>query len=376
MHKTVVHLALVTGFGVLCLAGCQSTPTQVATIDAQPSDGTQSPPRESLPLFGDDPTAEQVPFENRLITNLRQHSFTMEGLDFDPDVDGAGETLVFASTRNAEQPDLFLKNVEGSAVTQLTGDPSADIQPRFSPDNEHVVFCSNRSGNWDIWLIGRDGTGLTQLTSDPGDEIAPCWAPDGNEIAYTVWGYRSHQWEVWTLAVDSPGVRRFLAYGMFPAWSPDGKQIAFQRARQRGSQWHSVWTIDLVDGEARHPTEVARSELAACIAPSWSQDGSMLVYCAVQPEAEAPAAQRRAPRAAELWTVDLSSGLRMKLTGDSVSAFNPVWGPEDRIFFVSARNGTENVWSLTADLVAYARGTDGSELSRARDIENAPGEGK
>ena len=371
----MVKLITVIALGMALLNGCTanvSRPTPVAqTEPTNYSSDIQTTVPPGLALFGDYPELEQVPFENRLITNLRQHTFTTEGLDFDPDLAKDGELLVFASTRNAEHPDIYLKKPEGSALTQLTGDPADDIQPRFSPDNQQVVFCSNRAGNWDIWLMNTDGTGLTQLTQDRSDEVAPSWAPDGTQVAYTVWGYSSHRWEIWTLDVDKPGVRRFLVYGMFPAWSPDGTRIAYQRARQRGSRWFSVWTIKLVDGEARHPTEIAHSDSSACIAPCWSPDGSMIVYSTVRPDREQKSGHTANLAEADLWSIDPESGLRMKLTDGASTAFNPVWSPKGRIFFVSARTGTENIWSLTTDLTAYAQGGhDAPRVSHA--LEDKP----
>jgi len=329
-------------------ASVQENSTPTPAPDADPA---RRPSR--VALFGDRPDQEKVPFENRLITNLCQHSFTIEGLDFDPDIFSAENVLVFASTRNAERPDVYLKRTDGTTLTQLTSDPADDIQPRFSPDGERVVFCSNRGGNWDIWSVRRHGTELTQLTNDPADEVAPSWSPDGSTVAYTVWGRRSHQWEIWTLSLEHPGARRFLAYGMFPAWSPDGKRIAFQRSRERGSRLFSVWTLDLEDGEARRPTEIAHNDAAACIAPAWSPDGSMIVYCTVQRETHEAETDAKTPRHADLWVVELNSGLRVKLTDGSGAAFNPVWASDGRIFFVSPRSGTENIWSLAATVGQY-----------------------
>jgi TolB protein len=244
--------------------------------------------------------------------------------------------------------------VDGYAITQLTSDPADDIQPRFSPDGKKVVFCSNRSGNWDIWIVERDGAGMTQLTRDQADEVAPCWSPDGTRIAFCTWGRRSHQWELWEMAVAEPGVRRFLAFGMFPDWSPDGRHIAFQRARQRDGRWFSIWTIELADGDVKHPTEVAFSDDAACIAPHWSPDGKRLVYCAIR---NSPAGSvESAPGFADLWMVEAESGLRMKLTDGGAPTFNPVWASSGRVYFVSSRAGTDNIWSVavTRDLAAAA----------------------
>lgn len=299
--------------------------------------------------LGDDPQRPTNAAENRLVTNATQHTFSTVGRDFDPDVHPTDAQLVFASTRHNEQPDIYLKAMDGYAMTQLIADPAADIQPRFSPDGKRVAFCSDRAGNWDIWVVDADGANLVQLTRERNDEVAPCWSPDGRQIAYTTWGQRSRQWEIWTLSVDEPGVKRFLIYGMFPDWSPDGKRLTFQRARQRGTRWFSVWTVELAGDDVRHPTEVAYSPESACIAPRWAGDSGRIVYTEVAETGVGRAVDRGGELEATIWTVDAARGVRRRLTAGGVSAFNPVWAPDGRVFFVSAQAGAENVWSVRPD---------------------------
>ncbi len=320
------------------------------TPDATPVE-TQDPQLDPLTPADLDPRLAASPFQNRLVANLQQHTFTTDGVDFDPDVARDGEQLVFASTRNAHRPDLYLKRVIGSALTQLTDDGADDIQPRFSPDGQTVAFVSNRAGSWDVWLIGVNGDGLRQLTNDPGDEIAPTWSPDGKTVAYSRRGHPNADWEVWTAGVAESGQRRFLTYGMFPAWSPDGAQLAFQRARERGGRWFSLWTVQLRDGEASLATEVAARADAACAAPSWSPDGNRLAYCAISERDDGEWID------SGLWVLELEQDAHHLLDLGGRNAFNPTWG-DDRIFFVSTFDGRENVWSTasppgsTADRVA------------------------
>lgn len=331
---------------LLATTGCSRSESRPMAVASQPVPNDASPiGMDGVPMFGDRAEAES-PFTNRLISNITQHSFTNEGRDFDPDIDARGEMLVFASTRHAEHPDIYMKNVDSTSITQLTSDPADDVQPRFSPDGSRVAFASNRGGTWDIWLINRDGTGLVQLTRDASDELSPCWSPDGAQIAFTVWSGRSNTWEIWTLAIDRPGVRKFLCAGMFPAWSPDGHKLAFQRARQRGSRWFSIWTVDLVGNEARNPTEVAQSDQTACIAPHWSPDGRSIVYCALT-RTPSPT---EASGSADLWSVAVDTGVRHKLTDGSAAAFNPAWSRSGRVYFVSNRSGAENIWSVPGDM--------------------------
>lgn len=357
--------------GGLVWTGCQMPGYFSQPVTASEPSGeqyTQTPsavPPEDVSFFGTHPDGQRVPYENRLLTNMTRHTFSSIGRDFDPDLHSDARTLVFASTRNSRHPDIFLKDVDGYAITQLTSDPDDDIQPRFSPDGKSIVFCSNRTGNWDVWLINRDGTELTQLTHDRSDEVAPCFSPDGQHVAFTAWGRRSHQWEIWVLSIDRPGVRRFLCYGMFPDWSPDGKRITFQRARQRGTRWFSVWSVELVGEEARHPTELAYSDASACIAPRWSPDGKTIVYCCVSQTTVTRDNSGSVP--ADVWMVDARNGTRFKITDGAVGAFNPTWSNTGRIYFVSARSGVENIWSLRTEFEDYsgpARAGESPEVSR------------
>jgi dipeptidyl aminopeptidase/acylaminoacyl peptidase len=328
--------------------------------------------RSSISLFGDRPDLEPVPFESRVLANLTQHTFTAEGLDFDPDVSPDGRALAFASTRKSERPDIYVKDVDGASLTLLVGDPADDIQPRFSPDGRRLAFCSNRSGNWDIWLVDRDGGGVTALTADQFDEIAPAWSPDGGQIAFCVWSSRSRQWEIWTVALAQPGVRHFLGFGMFPSWSPDGSRLAFQRARERGSRWFSIWTMGVEGGEGRQPTEVAYSDSAACISPQWSRDGAAIVYTAVPGNNSHASGGAAPPAAADLWMLDLATGLRSRLTDGACTAFNPVCSAAGRVYFVSARAGTENIWSIDVGHLT----ADASPMPRVAEGEAAEPEGR
>ncbi len=278
-------------------------------------------------------------------------SFTTEGNDFDPDVDPSGKWLVYASTRHRETSDLYLKRIDGTAVTQLTSDPANEVMPNFSPDGRRVAFASDKAGNWDIYIIDIEGGQAVQVTNSPAHEIHPSWSPDGKRLVYSTLGQQSGQWELVVVDVDNPATRRFVGYGLFPSWSPVDNRIAFQRARERGTRWFSVWTIEIDDkGEARRPTEIAAASNAACITPGWSPDGKHVVFCTVVNPGEGDMSK---PNQADVWVVSSDGRHRANLTQSRFANLQPVWGPDGSVFFVSdrAQLGVENVWALRPDHV-------------------------
>ncbi len=294
---------------------------------------------QQISAFGELPDRGEVPYFTRTSTSLRQHTFAEEGADFDTCISRAGDWMIFASTRHNVNPDIYYKQVDGVAVTQLTSDPASDVQPVFSPDRSKVAFASNRAGNWDIWVVGLDGTPPMQITSSLSDEIHPSWSPDGEHLVYCSLPPKG-QWELWVADAKIDGKKRFFGYGLFPEWSPNSDTILFQRARERGSRWFSVWTIRLINDEPRYPTEIAASTQAALITPCWNADGTRIAYSAVVPSDD-PEAQK-----ADIWVVDVDGRNRLQLTDGHTANFGPAWSPAGRVFFTGERDGHETIWSL------------------------------
>ncbi len=334
----------------------ESTPREVAQMGA----GSRG---RLIGLFGESISeGSDRPREHSGRSNLTQVSFATEGETFDPVIDPTGEFMAFASTMHQEGSNIYIKRTGGTTVTQLTSDPSDDVMPSFDPSGQKVAFASNRSGSWDIYVTSVNGGPPAKITNEPDQCIHPTWSPDGRMIAYCKFGNQSGRWEIWVTEVDNPGTRQFLEYGMFPRWSPDvsNNKILFQRPRQRGSRFHSVWTIDYINGEAMHPTEIVSASNAAVINPSWSPDGKRVVFVTVvDPER----ADETRPEQSDLWVVNLDGSGRIKLTDGQFANYQPVWSNDGRIFFISSRSGVDNVWALHTDRVLELISPAGGEYA-------------
>ncbi len=354
----MIALAALSGCAQLCGIGdpgAQTTNTSPKPIKPAPLTETGTiwgGTPQNVNIFGEINGARQRTGSPVSEIGFTQHTFTDEGYDSDVSIDPTGKWLAFSSTRHNEHPSIYLQRVDGTAVIQLTSDADDDY-PVFSPDGKQIAFASTRAGPWQIFVMDADGRNVVQVTGSTSQCIHPSFSPDGSRVAYCSLGSRSGQWELWIVNLQT-SEKRMIGYGLFPVWSPDRNvdRIAFQRARQRGSRWFSLWTLDLLDGEARRVTEVAVSANAAIIAPTWSPDGKRLAFTTVLEPNHASGAHLRGQT--DIWTIDADGVNRQRLTDGRATNLTPCWGPDNRIFFISDRGGAECIWSVRADV---ARGT-------------------
>lgn len=85
---------------------------------------------------------------------------------------------------------IFVADIDGKNVKQITDLPGANWAPYFHPSDTKIVFCSNhhslnKGGRlFDIFMIDLDGKNLTQITHSGTFDAFPMFSPDGKKIAF------------------------------------------------------------------------------------------------------------------------------------------------------------------------------------------------
>ena len=121
--------------------------------------------------------------------------------------------------------DLYLYNTSEKTLVQLTKTDQCDRDPTWSPNGKHIAFSSNRSGNYEIYVMDKDGKNTKQLTDEPAKDTDPEYSPLGDRIAFV--SGRSGRSEIWIMNSDgsnliqltNPSNLNTSAYGPL-SWSP------------------------------------------------------------------------------------------------------------------------------------------------------------
>ena len=201
---------------------------------------------------------------------------------------------------NAYETEIWVAEAASGDAHQLTNAAKSSQQPAWGPDNQTIVFISDRDGKRQLYRIDITGGEAERLTSVDEGVTSFAWAPDGRSLAFTAldpvaeaakerderWGEVKLEDEdqrythLHVLDLETRAVRR-LTSGSFVVgsfdWSPDSARIAFD---------HRL-TSDPADGGSADISvvTVATGERATVVSqdgpdanPVWSPDGTRLAF--------------------------------------------------------------------------------------------------
>ncbi len=144
---------------------------------------------------------------------------------------------------------LLLVDIDGLKRKEIRwGRPhGATGMAAWAPDGNKLAFTIRLPGvGNDIYVVDITGNNLQQLTDHPWQDLYPAWSPDGQWIAF--WSNRDGGNAVYLMEADGANPKR-LANGRSPEWAPDGQQIAFV---SRQEDIEGIFIMD-TDGENIRP---------------------------------------------------------------------------------------------------------------------------
>lgn len=210
-----------------------------------------------------------------------------------------GRTLAFVSTREGGTANIWLLDIASHRFRNLTRNKAGNFRPSWSPDGKWIAFSSDRDtpllryirstgGAWElmqttaIYIVHPDGSGLRRLT--PLDRCAgtPKWSRDSRHVLF------------YQVVENVEKMRHFFRHTQIVSMDV---QTGAQEAHGDGSQfmWSPAYVSDTeigyglneprgLPGGPQEPRGTAiaytsgRKGPTGAANPSWSPDGSLMVY--------------------------------------------------------------------------------------------------
>lgn len=219
---------------------------------------------------------------------------------------------------------------------QITFGDCRDLDPVVSPNGDYLVFSSDRTGNFDIFLFVFGGPGVTQLTHDEKDDRYPSWGADNRTIVYS--SKKTGRSDIYQITRDNPASLQITATDAldeYPGLNFKNGGLVFAQGSDKKLRFRSQMKVV---GSAAPSRANSPQVLAGGDEPSFSPDGRKIVFVSHRTKNN------------DVWLMNPDGGLQTQLTTDDKDDENPRFSPDGRqIVFASNRTGNFDIWVMNAD---------------------------
>ena len=197
-------------------------------------------------------------FISDLDGNIISQLTNSKGYDAEATVSPNGDKIVFTSIRSGDL-ELYTCDLDGSNVQQITDELGYDGGAFFSNDGSKLIFRSSRPKtseeikeykqlladglvqptNMELYICDVDGRNLTQITSLGGANWAPFFHPSDEKIIFSSNHHspRGFPFNLFMIDVNGNNLKQITydtMFDAFPVFSNDGKKIVFSSNRNNG----------------------------------------------------------------------------------------------------------------------------------------------
>ena len=167
---------------------------------------------------------------------------------------------------------IFVMDIDGSNLQQLTWGPYQDQRPFFSPDGNTIAFVSNRGGGRiRLFAVPTDGRDKPRPLQTSGWGYRPCFSVDGRWIFFVTGVNGRHQ--ICRMPSEGGGLSPLLnddqgrSHGPFP--DPNGQYLLMHSSR--GGRY-GIWELPF-DGSPPRPIRLPGFKMA--MHPTKAQNGTI-----------------------------------------------------------------------------------------------------
>jgi Tol biopolymer transport system component len=225
------------------------------------------------------------------------------------------------------QSDLVIVATDGSGEYRLTDTLASEGEPAWSPDGSRVVFTVGTGPHNDLFMVNVDGSALTNVTNTPDiGEGTASWSPDSKRIVFAAGTYTKHRREgsgITSFSIDVTNIHVMNSDGSNreqltrdesknygPVYSRDGRSIAFASGRLGLPE---IFIMGADGSDVRRVTE--SPEGVYCDQPSWSPSGTQLAYT------------RHEKSTSYIYVTNIDGDQALRITNAPDTESNPVWSP-------------------------------------------------
>jgi Tol biopolymer transport system component len=297
-------------------------------------------------------------------------------VDMSPSLSPDNQWIVFSSNRDGNW-EIYVASTSGdpTSVERVTYNTVAiDTDPTWGPNN-YVVYETTRNGTWDLYMVDMATGQEYRLTDDASNDINPYWSADGAKLVFQS-DREGDQWQIYELDLLTMTVTKLsdgTTIAVDPQYADNNAQIVYRTYTNDNA--NSVITVMNADGQNVRTVSDPAGNATNSV---WSPGSRFIAY------------QSDLDGDLDIYVVEVATGLTRQITNNTIADYAPSWLCSDtRILFTSEIEGDPNIYEvdvqpLTNPAVLVEEDAEQMTFETANDIypqdspneENASREGR
>jgi Tol biopolymer transport system component len=167
---------------------------------------------------------------------------------FDAQISPDGKQITYTATTSlqADNAEVWIANLDGSAKTKITNNTTVTLSPSWNPKTGSILFSAGSPGkNQELWQVSLDVNKSEQITVSPFSSLDPN-ANSKGEILYS--SNQTGHYNIWLLDASQKKrqVTNSKTYDGQPVWNKSGEIFVFFRISNNKKQ---IWLYHLDSGK-------------------------------------------------------------------------------------------------------------------------------
>mgnify|MGYP001444974242 CR=1 FL=1 len=193
--------------------------------------------------------------------------------------------------------DIFMADLDGNIVKQLTNSKGYDAEATLSPDGKKMIYTSVKDGDLDLYIMDLETGEEKRITSELGYDGGAWFSPDGTKIIWRASRPKTPEeikeykellaeglvaptnMEVFIANADGSDAKQITSFGQAnwaPVFMPDSKRIIFASNHEYSRGF--PFNMYILDEDGKNLQKVSRDKGFDAF-PMFSPDGKKIVFC-------------------------------------------------------------------------------------------------
>jgi len=185
-----------------------------------------------------------------------------------------GRSICWIRYFSEQWKEALVYELSTGKARQVTFDKK-DIRDVCWAPHDEIINSSNKTGNYNLWMVPTSGGSAVQLTKGAGPDNSMGISRDGSKLLYYQEQNISHIWIAGTDGSNPHQITFDDAFLWRVSFSPDGKEVLFGFAQPVGSK--EGYLVCSIDRDGRNRKQLTSGE-ESINNPITSPDGRWIIY--------------------------------------------------------------------------------------------------